>query len=200
MSVLTKFYVLTLSLAATVVARTPATAANLGLFQVDGHSVTGEGDRNILFGTFNADFTEIDLTSTTLLPNGTYIDRRYDDDPNTPFAGAGGAIGRYSDRDTGNRNTLQIFNYGNNRFPNVLRFVKDNIDTELANLNLGEVLTVTGNEIVLGGVEPERSTVPTNMSITAVPEGGELLGFVGAGAMLLGGAFIKQRKKAAIKA
>ena len=62
------------------------------------------------------------------------------------------------------------------------------------------MLTVTGNEIVLGGVEPERSTVPTNMSITAVPEGGELLGFVGAGAMLLGGAFIKQRKKAAIKA
>jgi hypothetical protein len=63
MSSLTRFYALTLSLASTVVATAPATAANLGVFEVSG---TGGGVTNAEQQTsepFNVDFTDFDAVT-----------------------------------------------------------------------------------------------------------------------------------------
>lgn len=65
MNSISKFYALTLSLAATVVATTPATAANLGLFDVSGTGLSSNNVEQQIGGTFNADFSNFDIAVTT---------------------------------------------------------------------------------------------------------------------------------------
>ena len=181
MNLLTKFYALTLSLAATVVATTPANAANLGLFEINGSGYTSTGAEQQIKGTFTQDFKNFDILVTQVF--STY--------PSPLFYGdetAGGVKGF----DTDGNVRLSLTTRPNPASKLVLGST-GTLKEDINGLEIGQSLSGSWQQY---DTSPAYSTAGLgSVTVTAVPEGNASSGMVLSGAMLMGGIWAKRRKQ-----
>lgn len=177
MNPLTKVYALTLSLAATVVATTPATAANLGLFEVSGTGRSVENVEQQLSGTYTTNSPDYDINVTTLF--STPITLNYN-----PITGA-----EYGDP-LDPRNLRINRTRTSNSDVVFFRSLGTSLSDDFRNLEIGESIDATWYQ----GAGSLSTAGLGQLTITAVPEPGGILGVLASGAML-GGAFLKRHKK-----
>ena len=176
MNALTKFYALILSLAATVVARTPATAAKLGLFEISGTGRTITNVEQQISGTFNQDFTDYDLAVTQLFSTspGTVI---YSDETSSRRGFIDGNIQVNFSTRPNPAAKLRI---------NSLETIRDDIQV----LEIGQ--SITGSWQQYDTLGDFATAGLGEVTITAVSELSEIGGMVLAGAMLTGRIWAKK--------
>lgn len=176
MNALTKFYSLILSLAATVVARTPATAAKLGLFEISGTGRTITNVEQQISGTFNQDFTDYDLAVTQLFSTspGTVI---YSDETSSRRGFIDGNIQVNFSTRPNPAAKLRI---------DSLETIRDNIQV----LEIGQ--SITGSWQQYDTLGDFATAGLGEVTITAVSEPSEIGSMVLAGAMLTGRVWSKK--------